>query len=368
MIPTMTLRQFILLTLLPLVGAGGTKAQSVFYPDHLGELNMGEVLYDTPKKDSIQFRNTGNQTLVIHRIEPSCGCLKAYLSPDAAIEPDKGRGWIVVEYDGKQLGTFERHVKVWANDQKEPHVIYFRGRVVQELIGSAEDYPYNLGNVRMDRDHLDFGIVHKGDSVSLQLKVFNASMSPYRPSFHQLPAYLSAKSKPVVIASERSGVVTITLDSNRLPNLGLNQDAFFLAGYSESVQLNGRINSTAVLAQDFSSLTPEERANAPRLTLQADTITFGPFDKKKQIKKQVVLTNTGKSDLKIYSVDRSNSLLTSLSMKERTIRPGKKVKMLLTLTPEDIARAATHESSILLMTNDPDHAAQYIYIRVEKGS
>lgn len=360
---SLTLLTFMLLALV----ATSASAQAVFYPDHLGELNMGEVLFRTPKRDSIQFRNTGNEELVIHKVESSCGCLSVRVKPGAHI-PAKtnNKGWIVVEYDGQILGQFERYIKVFANDQKEPHYIYFRGRVVQELLGSPEDFPYNLGNVRMDKDRLDFGIVHFGDTIQRKLKVYNSSMTPYRPSMHHLPNYLKAKSEPAIIPSERSGVVTITLDTRKLPSLGLKQDAFFLAGYSESVNTDGRIDCQVVMTQDFSALTPAQRAQAPKMELSTDSVRFGEMGKKKKLEQYVIIKNTGLTDLKLYSVNKLGTAFSSLAMSAMEIKPGKKIKMVLTLTADDAAKQKDGElnSRILLLTNDPENAAKYIEVSV----
>lgn len=339
-------------------------AQSVFYPDHLGELTMGEVLYRTPRRDSLQFRNTGNQELVIHRIESSCGCLDAHITPASGRIPAKvnNHGWVVVEYDGQLLGQFERYVKVYANDQPEPHIIYFRGRVVQQLMGSPQDFPYDLGTVRMSTDSLDFGTLHKGQTATHELRVFNASMSPYRPALHHLPPYLTAEAQPEVIASERSGTVRLTLHADRLPALGLKRDAFFLAGYSESVQTNGRINSAVILTPDYSRLTPAQLAVAPRLTLPTDSVTFDLQSTKKKQVRTLTLTNTGAETLRIHSIEQLTPLASTLQLSATEILPGKTAKLTLTLLRPDL-HAGT--SRILLLTNDPLHAAAYLHVGIE---
>lgn len=350
--------------LLTVLATLSSKGQSVFYPDHLGELSMGEVLYQKPKKDSIQFRNTGNKELVIRRVESSCGCLSVRVNPKSGRIPTKvnNRGWIVVEYDGKLLGQFERYVKVYANDQPEPHYIYFRGRVVQQLMGSPEDFPHDLGNVRMSTDRLDFGTIEKGQTVERQLKVFNASMSPYRPAMHHLPDYLTAKATPEVIASERSGIVTITLDSKRLPALGHKSDAFFLAGYSESVQTEGRINTDVILTEDFSHLTADQRRRAPRLSLSADTIVFDEIGKKKKQERIVELTNTGQTDLHIHAIEKEGTLITSLRLPAMVVPAGGSLKMSLFIEKKLLPKNFNErECRLLMLTDDPDHAAIYIH-------
>lgn len=353
-----------LLLLFLLVAPVVTRAQAVFYPDHLGELNMGEVEYRRPRRDSLQFRNTGNRELIISRIESSCGCLDAHITPASGRIPAKmnNRGWVVVEYDGQLLGQFERYVKVYANDQKEPHIVYFRGRVVKEILGSPTDFPIDLGTVRMNGSLLDFGFVAKGERPQRQLRVFNASKSPYRPALHHLPPYLTAESQPEVIASERTGTITLTLHTDRLPALGLRRDAFFLAGYSESVQTEGRVNSTVVLTPDFSHLTSQQRAAAPRLTLSADSISFDEMGKKKKQVRTVEFTNTGREPLRIYSLEQLTPLVTTLALSAQEIAPAAKARLTLTITRAAAPAAGT--AQILLLTNDPQQPARYITVRL----
>jgi hypothetical protein len=86
---------------------------------NFGSLQSGEIVVYT-----FEFKNTGNNNLIINNIETGCGCIKADFSKKTVLPGE--RGFIDVEFDssglwGKQFKTIE----VYANTKKTKQLAIF---------------------------------------------------------------------------------------------------------------------------------------------------------------------------------------------------------------------------------------------------
>lgn len=91
------------------------------------EINMGHLERGKPKTVSFQFKNTGENPLMIHNVEASCGCTKPQW-PRQPITPGQS-GEIKVTYDAKYPGRFMKSVKVFCNSEKGMVELLVKGEV-----------------------------------------------------------------------------------------------------------------------------------------------------------------------------------------------------------------------------------------------
>lgn len=352
------MKQRLLLSLLfvPLLMAG----QPRFVPD--AEIVMvGEVQFQTPRRVSFGFANKGDAPLQILSVKASCGCLDVVFpaEPIAAGE----RSEIQVTYDARMLGTFYKDLLVTTNASPEPVCLAMQGCVVTEVQDFSEDYPIDLGNVRMSTNNLEFDDVNMGDHPSVELRLVNTEKTPFHPELMHLPPYITAHYLPESIPAGRSGIVRLELASDKLPTLGLNQTRIYLARYlGDKVGEANEIQLSAVLLPDFSSLTPEQLENAPIMQLfpaEADSSFLVLHPGRKQMQTAVVtISNRGRSPLEVQQVQVFNEAL-SVSLGNRTIKPGKSTKLKIMLHPDKLQHAKS-PPRVLLITNDPAHAKAVI--------
>lgn len=80
----------------------------------------------------------------------------------------------------------------------------------------------------------------------------NLSDRPYEPVLMHLPPYLQTEVKPNVLQKGEKGVITVTLDSERLTDFGLTQASVYLARFSgDKVGDENEIPVSAILLPDF---------------------------------------------------------------------------------------------------------------------
>lgn len=336
--------------------------QPRFVPD-AEIVKVGEVQFQTPRRISFGFANKGDAPLHILSVKPSCGCLDVVFptEPIAA----GGRGEIQVTYDARMLGTFYKDLLVTTDASAEPVCLAMQGCVVTEVHDFSEGYPIDLGNVRMSTNNLEFDDVNMGDHPSVELRLVNTEKTPFHPELMHLPPYITAHYLPESIPAGRSGIIRLELSSDKLPTLGLNQTRVYLARYlGDKVSDANEIQLSAVLLPDFSSLTPEQRDNAPSMQLspaEADSMFVVLRPGRKQMQYAVVtIANRGRSPLEVQQVQVFNEAL-SVSLGNRTIKPGKQTKLKIMLHPDRLQRAKSRPR-VLLITNDPSHAKAVIHV------
>lgn len=323
--------------------------------------HVGEVVFQSPKEVVFTFQNKGDEPLEITNVLPSCGCTQAEWTR-GQIQPGQ-KGTITVQYDAALLGTFRKDLAVYTNAEKDPLYLQMEGRVVTAKLDYTGDFPIDLGNVRLNTNYIEFDDVNRGDHPVAEIQIFNQERTPYRPELMHLPAYLNARAIPEVIAGGRTGRVRITLDSEKLGLLGLNQTRIFLSRYmGDKVGEQNEILVSSVLLPDFSNMTAEELAVAPKMELSAEEVNF-VMNGKSKVTQVVTITNAGQQPLNIRSVQVFNQSI-AVSISDRTIDPGKTATMKLTVNSKYLKKAK-NRPRVLLITNDPHKAKQTIDVSVK---
>ena len=178
-----------------------------------------------------------------------------------------------------------------------------------------------------------------------------------------LPNYLKADVAPTKVKPGHSGVITLTLDSRSLPEMGLNQTSVFLGGFpGDKVSADKEITISAVLLPNFEKLSAHQLAIAPKIELSEMEVNLPPFGKKKKQRAVIRLRNVGKSVLDIRSLRMFTSAL-QVSLNTTHLAPGAEAKLKITVDAAKL-KEARNKPRVLMITNDPDNAKVTININV----
>jgi hypothetical protein len=114
------------------------------------------------------------------------------------------------------------------------------------------------------------------------------------------------------------------------------------------------ISISALLEEDFSTLTPGQRAKAPVIATEADRVDFGTFNRTDSpISRTFAISNRGKSELLVRRIYTLDGGVTLNNIPEK-VKAGKTATFTLTvdptLLPGDILNAR-----IQIITNDPEN-------------
>ena len=344
-----------------LMSAAMLHAQPRFVPD-VEIKKLGEVEFQQPKKVVFGFTNRGNQPLKITSAKASCGCIDVSY-PTAEIPAGKG-GEISMVCDANILGSFYKEVEVFTNASEEPAYLTIQGTVVVEVKDVGEDYPIDLGNVQIETNYLEFDDVHKGEHPVVEMSLINKEHTAFRPELMHLPAYLSAQYIPENVPAGKKGIIRLTLDSDRLLQMGLNKTSVYLSRYmGDKISDVNEIQISAVLLPDFSKMTEEEMENAPKLHVSESMVEFAALTGKSKASHTILVYNNGKSDLHFEQVQVFNEAV-SVSLGNRVLKPGASTKLKVTVTPKYLKRAKGRPR-VLLITNDPMQPKTVINIDIK---
>lgn len=123
-----------------------------------GKVKQGEVL-----THEFVFRNVGDDTLVVEKVETTCGCTAA-LASEKKIAPGK-EGKIKVTFDTHgYTGRLVKYVFLESNDADDAR---------RELSLSAEIEVPPSARIELDRYNIELGLGLQGESVSTPLVIRN---------------------------------------------------------------------------------------------------------------------------------------------------------------------------------------------------
>ena len=326
-------------------------------------VNLGDILFQQPRKVTFEVKNNGNEPLLITAVNPSCGCTKVNW-PNEPVQPNTS-AHLTAEYDARQLGTFQKELEVFSNASPEPVYLTIQGRVVATMTDYSGTFPYDLGNVKLSASEVEFDDVNLGDRPVAELQVVNASRSIYTPQLMHLPPYLEAKYIPEQLAGGRVGRIQLTLNSYMLKSYGLTQTTVYMARQpGDKVSTDNEISVSAVLLPTFGHLSATEMAAAPHMTLSEDSLEIGSMNGKRKLAHTILVQNTGQSPLIVSSVQVYGKSL-GISLSNRTIQPGKTAKLKITAYQQYVAQAKSMPR-VLLITNDPQRPKHTIKVNVSK--
>lgn len=324
--------------------------------------NFGQIEWKKPVKVEFVITNTGDKPLVLNNVTTSCACSVAdwVKSP---IAPGK-EGVISATFDAKALGHFHKSIGVYSNATPELIYFNFNGEVVQEVTDLIDYDLESIGQIMIDQTEIDFPDAHIGERPVMRITVVNQSSGPYEPVLMHLPPYLIMTKEPEVLQRGEKGVITLTLDTDRLPELGLTQTSVYLSRFvGDKVNDENEIPVSAVLLPDFSGMSENERANAPAINLsRTDVDLSGQLSKKNKATYDITVSNMGKSPLHINKLQVFNPAV-GVSLRKSVLAPREQTRLRITLDKRNLKKKK--QLRILLISNDPIHPKSIIKLNID---
>jgi hypothetical protein len=325
-------------------------------------IDCGRTGYMMPITAEFEIKNKGLRHLTITDVKTDCGCTKAEL-PKKSLGP--GEKFILkLTYDARMLGHFDKQAAIYSNASKKPVYVRMRGAVLADFEDYSGTYPYTMGELLTDIDQIEFDDVNKGENPSQVINILNNSTHRMRPNVLHLPPYLTALATPETLEAGRAGKIVLTLNSEKIHDLGLTQTSVYLAGdLGEKVQAENEMPISIVLLPNLKTFEGEGLKSAPKMRLSADHIDVGMVNGKMEKNGTITITNTGLSALEISSLQMFTSGL-KLTLGKQSLLPGEQTKLKIVAAPQRLKKAR-QKPRVLMITNDPEHAKVVIHINVK---
>ena len=343
-----------LLALLSLLALCIQAQPRAFFPEMA--VQTGSLLWKMPGKAVFKIRNTGDRPLIVDRVEPDCGCITAD-RPHGAILPG-AEGTITLVYDAEMLGHFDKSAAVWTNAGDEPVFVRFSGDVVREKSEPSADFPFEIGDIRLSTNNVEFDDVSRGAHLTQSILVYNGTGQSYSPTLMHLPRYLQQQAVPETIRPGRVGRIELTLNSEELPSMGLTQTSIYLSRFpGDRVRKENEIGLSATLLPEVAPATGD---GVPTAALSATRVDLSAAADNKKMKAELTLSNTGSAPLEVLTLQVYNPGL-SVSLSRRKLAPGQQAVLKISAARSTV-RDFKGSRRVLLITNDPNCPKQIVEV------
>lgn len=325
-----------------------------------GEMECGQMLFKQPTAITVEMRNAGTETVNITNVETGCGCTQATYAKDPVAPGTTTQ--ITVVFDAKQLGHFDRVLRVFDSSSDTPAEVQMHGQVVTKIIDYTGEYPHKMGALYTDADALEFDDVNKGQRLVRDIHIFNSSGQNLSPVMLRLPSYLKAECTPRVLAPKQKGTMRVVLNSRDLRDYGLIQSTIYLGkNGADKISSEKEIPVSVVLLPPSLKASGMRMSNAPHLSMSATEINLTELQTKSKAKDELILTNTGRTTLEISKLQLFSPGL-QVELSERKLEPGVSTKLKVSAKGKDLRKWRTRPR-ILMITNDPDNQKVIIEVR-----
>lgn len=304
--------------------------------------------------------NTGTEPAAIIDVRANCGCTTPTYSHDPVAPGDTLK--IKVGYNpAGRPGKFAKSVYA-TTDNGVKSTFRIKGTVIGASNTLASRFPIEAFPARLSNSVVPFGKILKGQSGAQTVKIYNASPAPITPQVASNSTHIHTVIKPETIPAGEQGVISLTAYSDQTSNWGLTTDTLWLQPDPLSSHLVP-LTTVMIVEEDFSSLSPEQLANAPVPRLSTDILDFGRITHEKPvIKLSFSITNAGKSPLTVRSISTPDPAIAIAPLKIKPIKPGKKATFTVSVNTNKLAQRAMLNSRITIISNSPQHPTEIVRV------
>ncbi|MDD2550869.1 MAG: DUF1573 domain-containing protein [Bacteroidales bacterium] len=311
--------------------------------------NFGEILEQAGTVSySFKVKNVGETPLIINRVATSCGCTASKYTKEPILP--NSEGVITISYNpAGRPGRINQRITVFTNAPGSGIVLSLRGEVLPRPKTKAEIFRRRFGDLGLKNSHISFGTVHVNQIKVDTLHMYNFGSENITISFDYIPKHINIEAPQKELEPQKEGTIIVTFNSSELNDWGYTVSRLRVLVNGENLPGN-IINVSARIEEDFSKLTDEELANAPRIEFSEIQKNFGEINEGELVKHEFVFKNTGKSDLIIRKI-RASCGCTTVAPKITLIKPGEESS--LSASFRTSGYKGRQSKSITVITNDP---------------
>lgn len=306
---------------------------------------------------TFEFTNKGASPLVIHSVRASCGCTTPEWTR-TPIQPG-GKGTLKATFDPRNRpGNFNKSITVTSNAENASEILRITGRVEEKTRTVADNYPRDLGNVRLTSSHLSFTRVEPNTQKEATLGIINASDKPANITFSRVPAHITIAAEPATLSPGAEGKIVATYDASKISDWGFVVDQVYIAVNGEQPK-DSRLSVSATIEEDYSSYSQEQLASAPDIQFRETSFDFGEVKQGEKVEHTFQVRNEGKSNLVLRKVRTSCGCTASKPDKE-VIQPGESANIPVSFNTR--GRNGRQNQSITVYSNDPKKSTMLLRI------
>ncbi|MFB6320116.1 DUF1573 domain-containing protein [Saccharicrinis sp. FJH54] len=323
------------------------------------EHDLGNIKEDGGKVETVfEFRNLGQEPLMIKNVSSSCGCTTPTYSKEPIL-PGKS-GQIRAVFDPiNRPGKVLKHITVYTNASPEPVILTLTGNVEKKAPTIIDKYPYSFGDVRLNKSHVSFLKMNKNEVKESRVNIINTSENkPVKIEFIRVPEFITVQTEPQILQPGQAGVINITYDASKVDDWGFILSGMFMKQNGQ-VDYNHKLSVSVTIEDDFTKMSPQERAQAPDIVFENTTFNFGTIKQGQKVEYEFPFVNTGKSNLILRKVKASCGC-TAIKPEKSVIAPGERSSIKIEF--DSRGKSGRQYKTVTIITNAPNHSTVILKI------
>lgn len=333
--------------LMSLGAMGQRKAQLRF---NKTEHDFGRIKEsDGSQMMEFKFMNIGKVPMHLTNVIAACGCTTPSWSKDTVYPGKMGSVFARFDPTGRS-GEFNKVLTlVAANTDPEYFVLTIKGIVEPKDMTPAQKYPFAQGNLRIELDHIPFGIVKNNTYDTIVTRIYNEGFSTMKMSGFQGPTYIKWEAIPSELKPKTEGVVRGILSGPLVNDLGVLFTSTTMMT-DDKDQPNKTFYTSVNVQEHFPPMSKKDSLSAPRASFDKTHYNWGSMTQGAVMQTDFILTNTGKSDL-IIRKTKASCGCTASEPEKMVLKKGESTRIKVEFNS---AGRQGHESKAIdVMTNDP---------------
>lgn len=304
------------------------------------------------------FTNNSDRTVKVLSVQASCGCTTPSWSKEP-VAPGK-TGFIQASYNPKgRPGYFNKSLTVVTDLDPTPVILQIKGQVqVHGSAASSTEFQVANGGWKLKTGAFNLGKVFLQDEAATRDFPFvNASQKPITYTGTYVgPKYITVDVKPKTLQPGERGMVKVVYNGKMKKTYGFQSDNVEIITDDE-LSPNKSFSVYATLEDNFTEVKPEDLQKAPQAKLQSTSFDMGRIRPNQAAVREVPLTNTGRKELDIRSLQGNCECIT-VSAGRNTLKPGESTTIKIEFNPGD--RKGNHTKAVTLYSNDPRNPVQRV--------
>jgi hypothetical protein len=303
---------------------------------------------------SFKLTNTGNDTLKIINVKPGCGCTTSNWTKEA-IKPG-GKGFVDATFDPRNRpGEFAKGIAITTNDPDNQNVsLTIKGTVLPRQKSYTDLYPTKLGNLRFESSQLNLQNVKNIEVRTDTMKIYNDWKQNMTLEIGKdMPAYMTAKVIPETLKPGKEGMIIITYDAKLKNDFGYLYDRINI-NTNDSAQAQKTLSISLNIVEDFSSLTPEQLAKAPKVVFTTTTYEFPNVKQGDKVDYSYEFRNDGENDL-IIRKTKASCGCTATTPEKSILKKGESSNIKISFNTA--GKEGKQHKTVTVITNDPNNSS-----------
>ena len=248
-------------------------------------------------------------------------------------------------------GKFNKTITITSNATEPGKRVFIKGEVIPKQAKPVNKYTFAVGDVNMKTLLLDLGTVKKGENKSGELEYANLTQADHNVELatNAADAYLINQVTLPTVKPNEIGKFIFALDTKAAHVYGpVEIYAYVVVDGKKVIDDAHKITVKANIEEDFSSMSTEQKQNAPIIEVPAE-INAGKFAKGKVYKVILPVKNSGVNALEIRRAYCADTRVNAKSPK--AIKSGKKGAVSMEIDARNLD-AATFTRELVIISND----------------